>query len=231
MMRGLVMAAAALLVSLAVEARSDLVTVASFDDILFWTGSGTNEAALVLQFPTATAGGTAAPAAIAWGYRWNGSATMADMVLALSGSITIAGDPGPVAGADPRLAIDVADYGVPPATDYFLDSITYSQAGLPAGWSQGTREMPGWDGTNWNVLYTLAGNGSWTGDPFAVSNVGMSSIVMGDGDWYGFVHADGPAEFTFAQPVSAVPEPATWTMLAGAAGAAIVAARRRARRA
>lgn len=200
--------AAVVVALLAGVCRADLTTIRTFQDILFWTGSGTNEAALVLQFPTTTASGSAAPTSIAWGYRWNGSATLEQMVFSLAG--TIIDGPTPVAGSDSRLAMNVADYGTPQAGDYFVDSITYDQSGLPAGWSPVTREMPGWDGTNWVVLYTLAGNGSWTGDPFAFSEVGMSSIALGAGDWYGFVQAAGPATFSFAQPVAAVPEPAVW---------------------
>ena len=42
------------------------LTVGDFSDILFWTGSGTNSAALVLQFPTTVETGTVAPTSIAW---------------------------------------------------------------------------------------------------------------------------------------------------------------------
>jgi hypothetical protein len=208
--------------------RAELANVQTFGDILFWAGSGTNAAALVLQFPTTTTSGSAAPAAIAWGYRWNGSATMEQMVFSLAG--TIIDGPAPVAGSDSRLAMNVADYGTQQASDYFVDSIAYAQNGLPAGWSPVTREMPGWDGTNWVALYTLAGNGSWTGDPFVVSDVGMSSIALGAGDWYGFVQAAGPATFSFAQPVAAVPEPNPWAAAVCGCLTALVARRLRARR-
>lgn len=207
--------------------RAELTAIQNFGDILFWAGSGTNAAALVLQFPTTTTSGSAAPAAIAWGYRWNGSATMEQMVFSLAG--TIVDGPGPAAGSDSRLAMNVTDWGTQQASDYFVDSITYAQNGLPAGWSPVTRDMPGWDGTNWVVLYTLAGNGSWTGDPFVVSDVGMSSIALGAGDWYGFVQAAGPATFSFAQPVAAVPEPTSWAAAVCGCLTALVARRLRAR--
>lgn len=219
--------AMALTALLAGVGRAELAAIQNFGDILFWAGSGTNAAALVLQFPTTTVSGSAAPAAIAWGYRWNGSATMEQMVFSLAGNI-IDGPP-PVAGSDSRLAMNVMDFGTPQAGDYFVDSITYAQDGLPAGWSPVTRDMPGWDGTNWVVLYTLAGNGSWTGDPFVVSDVGMSSIALGAGDWYGFVQAAGPATFSFAQPVAAVPEPSPWAAAVCACLIALVARRLRAR--
>ena len=227
-MTGRIVAAGILVVVAAGAARADLVSVSSFDDLLYWTGSGTNEAALVLQFPTTVSSSTVAPAAIAWGYRWNGSATMEQMVFALAGGIT--GGPAPAAGSDPRLAFDVSDWGTLSKPEYFVNSISYAQAGLPAGWSPVTREIPEWNDPNFAALYTRAGDGSWSSGPFTLSDFGMSSITLADGDWYGFVYTDGPGTFAFSQPVAAVPEPATWTMLLGGALAAIAVARRRARR-
>jgi hypothetical protein len=65
-------------------------------------------------------------------------------------------------------------------------------------------------------------------NPFTLSNVGMSTIVMDDGDWYGFIQLNGPGTFSFSQPVSAVPEPSSLAMLACGA-AAWIAWRRRVR--
>jgi hypothetical protein len=70
--------------------RADFVTVNTFPDIILWSGSGANEAGFVLQF-----GGSQAPTSIAWGYRWDGSATVEDMMFAIAGSTTISGG-GPV---------------------------------------------------------------------------------------------------------------------------------------
>ena len=42
-----------------------------FNDILFWVGTGANEAVLAVNW---------ADTALAWGYRWNGTATVADML-------------------------------------------------------------------------------------------------------------------------------------------------------
>jgi hypothetical protein len=217
----------------AAPARAALVTVDDFSDILFWTGSGTNEAALVLQFPTAVESGTAMPTSIAWGYRWNEPATFADMMFSLAGGIT--GGPLPAAGADQRLAVNVSYFGE--EWGYFVNTISYDQIGLPAAdWSQAVREMGPYDidTGEYPAQYQLdAGSGAWTGTPFSLSNAGMSTTPLVDGGWYGFIQADGnAATLAFNQPVSAVPEPSGVALLA--CGGAIVGAmawRRRRQRA
>ena len=53
-----------------------------FSEILFWVGEGTNEAVMAVNW---------ADTALAWGYRWNGAATVADMM-------------NHIAAADPRFS-------------------------------------------------------------------------------------------------------------------------------
>ncbi len=54
----------------------------AFSDILFWIGEGSNEAVMAVNW---------ADTALAWGYRWNGDATVADMMAH-------------IAAADPRFS-------------------------------------------------------------------------------------------------------------------------------
>lgn len=54
----------------------------AFSDILYWVGEGSNEAVMAVNW---------ADTALAWGYRWNGTATVADMMTA-------------IAAADPRFS-------------------------------------------------------------------------------------------------------------------------------
>ena len=54
----------------------------AFSDILFWVGTGSNEAVMAVNW---------ADTALAWGYRWDGSATVADMMAH-------------IAAADPRFS-------------------------------------------------------------------------------------------------------------------------------
>lgn len=210
----------------AVPARAELVTVNTFSDLLFWTGSGTNSSALVLQFGTA-----ATPTSVAWGYRWNGSATMADMLFSLAGTIQGSGAPSPAAGADARLAIDVTNFGV--GFGWGVNEVSYDQRGLPAGWSNVVQTIstdPTWN--PYPAQYRLpSAQGVWTGDSFTDNPLGISNLTLANGGWYGVVGVDGsyadgppPTTISFSQPVAAVPEPSSIVLLAG--GAVVAAAAR-----
>ena len=67
----------------------DEATIA-FSDILFWVGEGSNEAVMAVNW---------ADTALAWGYRWNGTATVADMMA-------------DIAAADPRFSYVLGSYGI-----------------------------------------------------------------------------------------------------------------------
>ena len=207
----------ALLLAAPLTAWSSLITVNSFTNIQYWTGTGTNSAALVLEF-----GAPTTPASVAWGYRWNGSSTAASMLFALAGTITVTGTnaPLPLAGSDPRLLVDAIFF--PAFGGYFVNTISYNQNGLPAPWTQTVRLIEdGYfvDGT-YPTLYSLNSAGLW-GASFAQAQVGMSDILLTNGVWIGFVQSDGAADpRIFAQPVAAVPEPQTIALLVlGAASA------------
>lgn len=66
----------------------------NFSEILYWVGEGTNEAVMAVNW---------ADTALAWGYRWNGTATVADMMA-------------DIAAADPRFSYTVSG---------LLDDINY----------------------------------------------------------------------------------------------------------
>lgn len=198
---------------LSLPIRAEAAPISQFGDIQVWAGSGTNASALVLQF-----GGSASPTAIAWGYRWSGtSSTMQDMVYALAGSTTVTGGTAPAAGLDGRLTLEVQQYSF----GAFVNRISYDQVGLPAAeWSQVVRTIEPYDDITglFPAQYQLdAAAGAWTGSAFALSDFGMADTPLVDGGWYGLVSGTGDATFAFAQPVSAVPEPATVALLAGAA--------------
>lgn len=227
---------AAIMAGLGGQARADLVTVDDFSDLILWAGSGTNSAGFVLQFAAPES-----PTAIAWGYRWNGTSTMQAMMDAIAGSTIITGTSSPPPGLDGRLAIRAQYFSFGDSGGVFINSIAYDQIGLPAGWSQATREIENdypQTGT-FPTLYTRAdAGGSWLGEgqsqamAFAYSQVGASDITLTPGGWYGFVQSNGPSTFAFAQPVAAVPEPSGMALVAcGGLVAGAMAWRRRRQRA
>ena len=80
----------------------------AFSDILYWVGTGSNEAVLAVNW---------ADTALAWGYRWNGTATVADMMAA-------------IAADDPRF-----DYsGTGMLNDITFNDGTVNLAGTPGNW-------------------------------------------------------------------------------------------------
>ena len=216
-------------VAIACEARAALVTVNDFDDILFWTGSGSNRAALVLDFGDPDYGDTLSPRAIAWGYRWGEAETrtMADMLFALAGQIQ--GGTAPVSGSDPRLSL-VVDGTFLATMGYGVESIEYDSGGLPSEWAQQrsviTRDE---DWTFYAAQFNAASAGGvWPENVFASNNVGISGTLLEDGGWYGVVATSFTSSYAFSQPVAAVPEPSGF-VLAACGAAAWFAWRRRAR--
>ena len=121
-------------------------------DILYWVGTGSNQAILAVNW---------ADTALAWGYRWNGTATVADMMDA-------------IAADDPRFSYTGTSY----LNDILFNDGTVSLAGTPGNY---------WGSTNNGVMdagmgQTLA-NGDFEkwGDPAAgviVDSMELSGYVM-----------------------------------------------------
>jgi len=239
-----------------VSARAELASVSNLTDLLFWAGTGTNQAALVLAFDAPNYGDGASPAAVAWGYRWNGPQTQADMLLALAGQITVSGSPpsppSPQPGSDPRLSIDVQYFNAFGLTGYIVTSLRYNQVGLPSPWPQVERKMDNTTPFPENGFIDVApysavseSAGAWpTGGSFGlIADTGVSQTFLVNGAWYGFAGAlyeirdNGgnpdyigfPVTLSFAQPVAAVPEP-SGIMLVACAGAVAGLIGRRQRR-
>ncbi|WP_027387575.1 DUF5074 domain-containing protein [Chryseobacterium gregarium] len=61
------------------QAAKNLTTTINFSDIQYWVGTGTNEAAFVVQWNDSKN-----PDALVWGFRWNGTATGEDMLKAIA---------------------------------------------------------------------------------------------------------------------------------------------------
>ena len=121
-------------------------------DILYWVGTGSNQAILAVNW---------ADTALAWGYRWNGTATVADMMDA-------------IAADDPRFSYTGTSY----LNDILFNDGTVSLAGTPGNY---------WGSTNNGVMdagmgQTLADGAfeKW-GDPAAgviVDSMELSGYVM-----------------------------------------------------
>ena len=175
-------------------------SVLTFDSIQFWTGAGTNRAALVIQWNDG-----ASPVSLLWGFRWIGEARGIDMLKAIAGSTVSRDDgqstflPDTSTGADPRLALSLINYSFGKAVEalVFTDrDVVRTQN----DWSTGYWEYSIYGGTFDYYLYDTEGNSvvttySQTGtDTYSMVNwfsspIGASDRVLVDGSWDAFSFA------------------------------------------
>jgi len=213
--------AALLLVIGALGAKAQLVE--SFSDIQFWTGSGENRSALVLQWND---GGT--PASLAWGYRWSGNATGVGMLKAIAGQTTVspAGDPGTVletsSGADARMTLSIERYGFGDAiyAMSFHDGITTrSRADWASGYWAYDIFGGNFDYTNYGdptvLTYSTPGSVSYSSVTWFSSPIGASDRELVDGSWDAFHFAPSFVTSAVLQPDAvSVPEPSVVVLVA-----------------
>lgn len=231
-MKKLMAALAALIVFTAPRVRAQMVQ--SFDDIQNWAGLGASRSALVLQWND---GNT--PVSLAWGYRWDGTATGTQLLTAIAGT-TIIREPGggtvieTLTGADPALQITIERYRWGDA----IYSMVYSPGGTPrtqADWSSGYWEYSlfagnidyyTWNGTSYDgpFTYNLAGSTLYSSVAWWSSQVGSSDRLLVNGSWDAWSFAAGFTGVAVAQPVAAaaVPEPSVSALLAASLLAGVV---------
>lgn len=203
---------AAALGSLALATTGALAAF-TFDDLDFWVGDGQNRAAIVIDWNTGPD-----PVSLAWGFRWDGSATGQDMLLA-------------VATADPRLYLRLASFGFGDAIvgmgydldgDGFAisDGTDFGPTGVAfAGVSDGaTATDPddhyaeGWNTAFWS--YWLGNSAPFDGGTWDGALVGFGDRLLSDGDWDGWRFAPGFVSDAPRQPAPAVPASAGLVVLA-----------------
>lgn len=211
---------------LALAGLSRAATVTDFSDIQYWVGSGTNEAAMVLQWNDGKS-----PVSLAWGFRWDGVATGFDMIQAID-------------AADSRLSVVVnpdfptAVFGIFYDVDGTGGTFTPGSPGV-FGVSDdvaGTVSDPndhyqnGWASLGFWEYYASGGsfdteNGPNTypgssslpgtnGTPDWISSwSGASDRELSNGSWDAWDYAPGFASETLDIPTAAVPEPGTAALI------------------
>jgi hypothetical protein len=181
----------------------------SFDDITYWVGSGSNRAALAIDWQE----GSTQPASLVWGYRWNGTATGAQMLSA-------------IVADDPRLFAKLGGTATNPAAVYGFgyDANSNGQFGIDDGTvfdSQGFAltdpadlatatdggdyYAEGWFTGFWH--YGVASSNPYGSGQWSDSQLGMSSRQLADGAWDSWAFTQ-PINFTaFAENPVAAPSP------------------------
>jgi len=210
---GLAMLAGVMLWSFPSIARAEPF---GFDDIRFWVGSGQNQAALVVYWSDANL-------CLVWGYRFDGTTTGQQMLEAIAQGERRSGPNGPVigsiAGADPRLGLQVAELGSGPVVfglGYDVDDdgpFQYVNGASETGHAADPDDVyhEGWFTGFWNYRTSTDGQ-NWTS-----AETGLRDRVLADGDWDAWVWDPtfsaildppgiDPTGFTPAQPPGAAPE-------------------------
>ena len=194
----------------ALIANRVLADAFSFDDIEFWVGSGANRAALVIDWVESST----EPPALAWGYRWDGSARGSQMLAA-------------IVAADPRLFARLGGTPVNPNAVYGLgydanddglfaldDGTLFDAAGIAlttsaddavAATDPGDLYSEGWLAGFWH--YGVADGNPFDGGTWVDSVQGMASRTLADGAWDSWAF-ESPISFTaYAENPLAAPTP------------------------
>jgi hypothetical protein len=204
-----------------------------FGDIANWTGQGSNQAALVIDFQSPSG-----PSSYVWGYRWNGTATGEDMLNAIAGTVLIRDrDGGPVLdtlyGTDPRLYARESSFGAGLGRSVF--GLGYDKDGDGGSFVSGYENSEDGHTTDADDLYAEGWfTGYWgyyvhdTEPGWGFSALGMSSRELTDGSWdgWGFGAGFNTVEPALPSAAAVAPEPVSAAMLI--AGAAMLRRRRRA---
>ena len=208
--------------------------VSTFDDIRYWAGAGTKEAAFVVNWWN----GTSSEGSYAWGYRWEGTSTAYDMFN------TIFTSESSIWGWKPVADSPTAVYGIAFDPTYGGLNWTFGHSNPP--WpnpdtlgtaDSGVLLMEGWntdgfwslfDGGVSSSMPTALGSTSGT---WSTSFSGLSDITISDGQWLSFAFDptyafDGSNIPTSA--IAAVPEPISlWLLLVASALFVVLHCKRR----
>lgn len=201
------------LLAIPVSGLQAQIPVGNLDDIQHWTGSGTNRAALVLQWNDAFS-----PSSLVWGYRWDGQATGLDMLRAIAGSTRIedlAGDlVGSGSGSDSRLTLGLVQYSFGLSV-LSLDYVPFQSAQrTQSDWNSGYWEYfisgGNFEYTNWGEtlpsLYDVPGSTLYPAGLWLSSPIGAGDRTLVDGAWDAYSFAPGFVSQSVQQP-SAAPIP------------------------
>jgi len=200
----------------------------TFDDVDYWVGSGSNQAALVFDWNDGIE-----PQSLAWGYRWDGTATGQDMLFdvledddGLYAKVKLWSSPSGYTLMGIGYDLDGDGFSLTDGAT-FTDGIFEGELGLA---EDATSEDPddhykeGWYTGYWS--YWLSDDDPYGTGAWELSGVGMSARTLTDGDWDGWSFDQdlssffnpSPDDFP-SEPVvgesGVVPEPSSFAIVVG----------------
>ena len=189
----------------------------TFDSIKFWTGTGTNKAAMVIQWND---GGE--PTSMVWGYRWNGKASGFDMFQSIAGTTSLTDSSSPqnlqtYLGSDPRLTTSWTKYGFGNALDSVIfqnDTTLRTQSDWTNGYWEynvfgGEFEYPLYDSAGSVATYSLEGSYSYSAVEWFSSPIGSSDRTLVDGSWDAWSFSENFVPVSITEPTPSLPPPPT----------------------
>jgi hypothetical protein len=149
----------------------------SFNDIKLWAGTGTNKAALVIEWTTPGGGYVTK----VWGYKWSGTKTGRDMLNAIK-------------AIDPRIFEKAGSYGDQTVFglgyDMDCDGFTYVPGTNETGYAGDPQDVykEGWMYQGYWSYWLSANGTSWS-----YSNYGIANRTLTNGSWDGWRFAYAPS--------------------------------------
>ncbi|MDZ4656385.1 MAG: hypothetical protein SH868_02275 [Bythopirellula sp.] len=180
--------------------------VVDFDDIDFWTGTGSNRSALVIDWQ----GASTIDNSLAWGYRWDGIAKGADMLTTVvTADDRLYAKMGTISGFG--FAVIGLGYDANNDGQFALDDETsFDASGIAnTGPSDGATSVdPGdWYAEGWFSAdfwhYGLSPTSPFAGGTWARSGSGVSSRNLTDGSWDSLAFTPIGQQFFAQNPLAA----------------------------
>ena len=196
-------------------ASSSSFAAFTFDDIDFWVGQGANEAALVIDW-----NGGPEPVSLAWGFRFDGAATGADMLMAvINADANLYGRFSSFSFGDVIIGLgydlDGDGFSISDGTGFDPGGVAFT--GTSDGATADDADdhyAEGWNTGFWS--YWLGSGDPFDGGAWDSSLVGFGDRVLSDGDWDGYRFAPGFLAEQPREPIAAIPAPAgTCLLVAG----------------
>lgn len=224
-MKAIAMCGLLLAVFLSAAQASDPVQTFDLSAVKTWAGSGSNEAVFIIDWHDGNS-----PTSLAWGYKWDGTASVYDMLQAvdvLDTKLLITAHP---IYSDSVYSIyyDLTGNGGTPTIGRPGDLGGTENGSAP---DSGDHYKEGWFTGFWGLL-----NGSgnpYNGGSWLLSNEGASSDQLTNNGYYAFSFTTDTTNYIVPAagvPVAAlvVPEPSLGSLIAlGAGGCAVWRLRRR----
>jgi hypothetical protein len=184
----------------------------AFNDIKYWVGTGSNRAAIAIDWSD----GSTSPPALVWGFRWDGVAHGRDMLTAVVNAdnrlyAKFGGSPGSES-AIYGLGYDANDDGnftVDDGTSFDAHGVAYTDpADLAESADLADYYAEGWFTGFWH--YGVATTDPFAGGAWTDSPIGMASRTLANGSWdsWAFQSSTIPPFTTFANnPLAAAAPP------------------------